>query len=399
LKCVVVENNLLPATCYLLPLTPLNGIRVLDFTWFLAGPYATMILADLGADVVKVEAPGRGDPSRAAGPFIGQVSAYFLSVNRNKRSLVLDLKTEQGRATATQLAERADVLVENFVPGTMARWGLDYPTLAARNPRLIYASCTGFGQNGPRADQAAFDLVIQALAGTMSITGEANGMPVRVGFSIGDLGGALFLTIGILAALETRHRTGRGQAIDLSLMDTQVALLENAFARYFATGENPGRLGSRHPLIVPFQAFPTSDGYIVVTAGTEAQWARLCDALGREELKTDARFATNTARRENIQELEQMLNEIFVTRTTDEWLNHLAKFEIPCAPIQTIAQAAEDLQIRAREMIVQVNDRAIGQQRIVNTPLRFSEMSAGVRTSAPQLGEHTEEILREWLKV
>ncbi len=356
-----------------------------------------MILADLGADVVKVEAPGRGDPSRAAGPFIGEVSAYFLSVNRNKRSLVLDLKTEEGRATAAQLAERADVLVENFVPGTMARWGLDYPTLAARNPHLIYASCTGFGQNGLRADQAAFDLVIQALAGTMSITGEANGTPVRVGFSIGDLCGALFLTIGILAALEARHHTGRGQAIDLSLMDTQVALLENAFARYFATGENPGRLGSRHPLIVPFQAFPTRDGYIVVTAGTEAQWARLCDALERAELKTDARFATNTARRENIQALEHTLNEIFVTRTTDEWLNHLAQFEIPCAPIQTIAQVAEDSQIRAREMIVQVNDRAIGQQRIVNTPLRFSDMRAGVRQSAPQLGEHTEEILKEWL--
>ncbi len=375
----------------------LEGIRVLDFTWFLAGPYATMILADLGADVVKIEAPERGDPSRAAGPFINGVSAYFLSVNRNKRSVVLDLKTEQGRAYAAQLAARADVLVENFVPGTMARWGLDYGALVKNNPRLVYASCTGFGQTGPRAGEAAFDLVIQALAGTMSITGEDGSAPVRVGNSIGDLGGALFLAIGILAALEARHRTGRGQYLDLSMMDAQVALLENAFARYFATGETPRRLGSRHPLIVPFQAFPTRDGYLVVTAGTEAQWARLCDALDCAELKTDARFINNTARRENRHALEQELNARFVTRTTTEWLEWLSRYEIPCAPIQTIAQAAHDPQILAREMIVEVDDAQAGRQRIVNTPLRFSEMRAGVRSSAPQLGEHSAQVLTEWL--
>lgn len=377
--------------------TPLENLRVLDFSWFLAGPYATMILADLGADVVKVEAPGRGDPSRAAGPFLGDVSAYFLSVNRNKRSIVLDLKSEAGRTCAAQLAEHADVLVENFVPGTMARWGLDYAALAERNPRLIYASCTGFGQTGPRAQESAFDLVIQALAGTMSITGQADTAPARVGNSIGDLGGALFLTIGILAALEARHATGRGQYLDLSMMDAQVALLENAFARYFATGETPARLGSQHPLIVPFQAFPTRDGYVVVTAGTEAQWARLCDALDAVELKEDARFANNTVRREHIRELEQALNAHFVTRPTEEWLALLHRYEIPCAPIQTIAQVADDPQILAREMIVQVEDALAGSQRIVNTPLRFSEMRAGVRASAPQLGEHNDEVLRDWL--
>lgn len=377
---------------------PLEGIRVLDFTWFLAGPYATMILADLGADVVKIEAPERGDPSRAAGPFINDVSAYFLSVNRNKRSIVLDLKKPEGRECAAQLAARADILVENFMPGTMARWGLDYATLREKNPRLIYASCTGFGQNGPRAQESAFDLVIQALAGTMSITGEADAAPVRVGNSIGDLGGAMFLTIGILAALEARHTTGCGQSLDLSMMDTQVALLENAFNRYFATGETPMRLGSRHPLIVPFQAFSTRDGYIVVTAGTEAQWARLCEALKAAELKEDARFINNAARRQHVQELETELNAHFAGRTTDEWLNILRGHEIPCAPIQTIAQAANDPQIVAREMIARVQDARAGQQRIVNTPLRFSEMQAGVRTSAPQLGEHTDEILREWLE-
>lgn len=379
--------------------SPLENLRVLDFTWFLAGPYATMILADLGADVVKVEAPERGDPSRAAGPFINQVSAYFLSVNRNKRSIVLDLKSEQGREIAAQLAERADVVVENFVPGTMARWALDYATLAKKNPRLIYASCTGFGQTGPRANESAFDLVIQALAGTMSITGNRDGSPMRGGNSIGDLGGALFLTIGILAALEARHRTGRGQFLDVSLLDAQVALLENAFARYFATSEIPTRLGSQHPLIAPFQAFPTRDGYIVVTAGTEAQWARLCEALSARELKEDARFVHNTARRENIHALENELNARFETRTTNEWLTHLAQYEIPCAPIQNIAQAANDPQILAREMIVQVDDAKAGRQRVVSTPLRFSEMHAGARTSAPQLGEHTDEILREWNSV
>ncbi|MCC7162129.1 MAG: CoA transferase [Anaerolineae bacterium] len=376
---------------------PLEGLRVLDFSWFLAGPYATMILADLGADVVKVEAPERGDPSRTAGPFANGVSGYFLSVNRNKRSIVLDLKSEAGRARAAKLAGRADVVVENFVPGTMKRWGLDYATLAETNSRLIYASCTGFGQTGPRALESAFDLVIQALAGTMSITGEAGAAPVRVGNSIGDLGGALYLTIGILAALQARHRTGRGQALDLSMMDAQVALLENAFMRYFVTGETPARLGSRHPLIVPFQAFPTSDGYVVVTAGTEAQWGRLCEALGASELKEDARFLTNTARRQNIPALETELSARFKTRTTDEWLEILRDHEIPCAPIQTIAQAASDPQIAAREMIVNVEDAQAGTQRIVNTPLRFSEMQSGVRTSAPQLGEHTDEILRDWL--
>jgi crotonobetainyl-CoA:carnitine CoA-transferase CaiB-like acyl-CoA transferase len=218
-----------------------------------------------------------------------------------------------------------------------------------------------------------------------------------VGNSIGDLGGAMYLTIGILAALEARHRAGRGQWIDLSMLDAQVALLENAFGRYFATGETPARLGSRHPLIVPFQAFPTKDGYVVVTAGTEAQWVRLCETLGADELKADARFATNTGRRENIGALEAALNAYFVTKTTGEWLELLKRNEIPCAPIQDVAQAAADPQLAAREMIVEVDDVKAGRQRIINSPLRFSEMRAGVRASAPQLGEHTDEILRDWL--
>lgn len=377
---------------------PLEVLRVLDFTWFLAGPYATMILADLGADVVKVEQPGKGDPSRMAGPFLHGVSAYFLSLNRGKRSIEIDLRAEAGRATAQQLAGHADILVENFVPGTMAKWGLDYPSLAARNPRLIYASCSGFGQNGPRAQQPAFDLIVQALAGTMSITGYPDAAPVRVGFSAGDIGGALFLAVGILAAVEARHRTGRGQHLDLSLLDAQMALLENAFSRFFATGEVPGPLGSRHPLIAPFQAFPTRDGFVAVAAGTEGYWADLCRALDRSDLADDSRFATNAARREHLSALEVELSEIFRGRETGEWVELLTDRRIPCAPIQSVAQAAADPQVAARQMIVEVDDPQAGRQRVVNTPLRFSDTPANVERTAPSLGEHTQVVLREWLE-
>jgi CoA:oxalate CoA-transferase len=376
---------------------PLDVLRVLDFTWFLAGPYATMILADLGADVVKVEQPGKGDPSRSAGPFLHGVSAYFLSVNRGKRSIEIDLRAEAGRATAQQLADQADILVENFVPGTMAKWGLDYPSLAARNPRLIYASCSGFGQNGPRAQQPAFDLIVQALAGTMSITGYPDAAPVRVGFSAGDMGGALFLAVGILAAVEARHRIGRGQYLDLSLLDAQLALLENAFSRYFATGEVPGPLGSRHPLIAPFQAFPTRNGFVAVAAGTEGYWADLCRALDRPDLVNDARFATNAARRDHLTALEAELGGIFRRRETREWVELLTDRHIPCAPIQNVAQAAADPQVAAREMIVEVDDPTAGRQRVVNTPLRFSETPTKVEHTSPLLGEHTQVVLREWL--
>jgi len=378
-------------------MTPLDGLRVLDFTWFLSGPFATMILGDLGADVVKVEAPGRGDPSRKAGPFIGDLSAYFLSINRGKRSLVLDLKSEEGQRTATKLAEQADVLVENFVPGTMARWGLDYETLSEINPRLIYASCSGFGQTGPRAQQLAFDVIIQALAGTMSITGHADSEPVRVGYSVGDLGAGLFLAVGILAAVEARHRTGRGQYLELGMLDAQIALLENAFTRYFATGEVPGPLGSCHPLIVPFQAFPSRDGHVVVAAGTEEQWVRLCRVIERDELANDKRFATNIARRENIPALVQELSAIFEHKPTAAWVDLLTAEEIPCAPIQNIAEAAVDPQIVARSMIVEVDDANAGRQRVVNTPLRFSETPTMVTRSSPGLGEHSAKILKEWL--
>lgn len=378
-------------------MTALTGLRVLDFTWYLAGPYATMILSDLGADVVKVEAPGRGDPSRKAGPFIGDLSAYFLSVNRGKRSLTLDLKSEEGQRTAARLVDQADVLVENFVPGTMARWGLDYDNLAARNPTLIYASCSGFGSDGPRAGQPAFDIIIQALAGTMSITGTQDGEPVRVGFSIGDLAAGLYLAVGILAAVAARNESGRGQLVELSMLDAQLAVLENAFARYFATGTVPRPLGTRHPLIAPFQAFPTADGHVVIAAGTEAHWQILCQAIGREELAADSRFETNIARRQNIRDLEQTLSAILEGQSTATWVALLTAAGVPCAPIQSVAQASADPQVVARNMIVEVVDPAAGPQRVIQTPLRFSETPAGVRSSAPGLGAHSDEVLEEWL--
>ena len=376
---------------------PLAGLRILDFTWYLAGPYATMILCDLGAEVVKVEAPGCGDPTRKAGPFIGDLSAYFLSVNRGKRSLELDLKSEAGRETASKLSAHADVVVENFMPGTMGRLGLDYAVLSVQNPGLIYASCSGFGQTGPRAKQPAFDVIIQALAGTMSITGQEVGEPVRVGYSVGDLAAGLFLAIGILSAVEARHRTGRGQFLESGILDAQLAMLENAFSRYFVTGETPRPIGSRHPLIVPFQAFPSQDGHVVVAAGTEKQWERLCDVIGRRDLAEDARFVDNLSRCENIPALVEELSAVFRMDSTATWVQVLSARDIPCAPIQDIAQAAADPQVVAREMIVEVDDPLAGKQRVVNTPLRFSETPAAVTRSSPQLGEHTETIIEEWL--
>ena len=376
---------------------PLAGLRILDFTWFLAGPFATMILADLGADVVKVEAPKTGDPSRKAGPFIGTASAYFQSVNRGKRSITVDLKSEQGRRTARRLAGQADVLVENFTPGTMERWSLDYKSLGADNPRLIYASCSGFGNSGPRQHQPAFDVIIQALAGTMSITGEPGGAPTRVGFSIGDLGAGLFLVIGILAALESRRVTGYGQRVETSLFDAQLALLENAFSRYFATGEIPGPIASRHPLIVPFQAFPSADGQIVVSAGTEEQWDRLGQALEAPWLISDRRFSTNRDRLANIEELEELLSSILIRHSTAFWLQRLESFEVPCSPIQNIAETARDPQVAARDMLVELMDPEHGPLHFVNTPIQFSQTPAGVRATAPALGSDREAVLEDWL--
>ena len=373
----------------------LEGVRVLDLTRVLAGPYATMVMADLGAEVIKIELPGQGDEARGFGPFQNGESAYFTSINRGKKSVTLDLRQQRGQELARQLAGQCDVLVENFRPGSMARFGLDYATLHALYPRLVYASVSGFGQTGPYAQRPAYDVIIQAMGGIASITGAAGGEPVRVGSSIGDLSAALFGVIGMLAALNRAQKTGQGQQVDISMMDCQVALLENALARYFVSGEVPGPLGSRHPAITPFQFFHASDGYVVIAAGNDGLWQKLCEALEVVELIDDARFATNALRTENQAVLEPLLGEALGCRTVAEWVEVLGAAGIPCGPIHTIAQVADDVQVAARQMIVELVHPQAGPQAMPNSPLKFSETPVRLEKAAPLLGQDTEEVLRE----
>jgi CoA:oxalate CoA-transferase len=372
----------------------LEGVRVLDLTRVLAGPYATMVMADLGAEVIKIELPGQGDEARGFGPFQNGESAYFTSINRGKKSVTLDLRQQRGQELARQLAGQCDVLIENFRPGSMARFGLDYATLHALYPRLVYASVSGFGQTGPYAQRPAYDVIIQAMGGIASITGAPGGEPVRVGSSIGDLSAALFGVIGILAALNRAQQTGEGQQVDISMMDCQVALLENALARYFVSGEVPGPLGSRHPAITPFQFFHASDGYVVIAAGNDGLWRKLCEALEIIELIDDARFANNALRTENQAALEPLLEQALGRRAVAEWVEVLGAAGIPCGPIHTIAQVADDVQVAAREMIIELVHPQAGSQAMPNSPLKFSETPVRLEKAAPLLGQDTEEVLR-----
>ncbi len=369
---------------------PLSALRVIDLTHMLAGPYCTWVLGALGADVIKVERPGQGDFTRGLAPFVDDDSIYFLSVNRNKRSITLNLKTDEGRAALLRLAARADVLVETNRPGAMTRLGLDYSALEKVNPRIIYASVSGFGQTGPYRERPAFDAVIQAMAGTMSITGEERGPPARVGASIGDIGGSLFGAVGILAALAERSITGRGAYVDVAMLDAQIALLENAFARYLNAGERPSRLGSRHPLIAPFQAFPTKDQPIVICVDTEAQWQRLCAALRRPDLIADARFADANARARNHADLEAAIVAALAAATRAEWLVALEAAEVPAGPINDIPSAVEDPQVVARGLI-----QRVGAGEFVRQPIRFSTHPDLAEQSAPELGADTEAVLSE----
>ncbi|MFQ5914387.1 MAG: CaiB/BaiF CoA transferase family protein [Nitrospinota bacterium] len=375
----------------------LAGIRVLDFSRVLVGPYCTMILADLGAEVIKVELPGRGDFARQNAPMVQGQSSYFLSINRGKKGLTLDLKRPEGRAIAQRLADKCDVLVENFRPGVMERLGLGPETLRQKNPRLIYASVTGFGQSGPYAQRPAYDMIVQAMGGLVSITGMPGGPPVRAGYSIGDLGASVFSAVGILAALFERERSGLGQRLDVSMLDAQVALCENAIARYFATGVTPGPLGSRHPISAPFQVFSTRDGHIVLAIVQDEEWSRFCRELNLEDLARDERFHTKEGRSQNHSALEPKLIELFRSRTTAEWLEVLTAIEIPCGPVLAIDQVVSDPQVRHREMIVERPQAGLGPHPFVNSPIRLDRTPAGIERGAPALGEHTEEVLRELL--
>jgi crotonobetainyl-CoA:carnitine CoA-transferase CaiB-like acyl-CoA transferase len=395
-----------PAT----PSTPtpgaLSGLRVLDLTRVLAGPSATQILGDLGADVVKVERPGRGDDTRGWGPPYLQdaggadttESAYYLSANRNKRSIALDFRSEEGLATLKRLIGRADVLVENFKRGDLARKGLGYEDLKAEYPGLIYCSITGFGQTGPYADRAGYDYLIQGMGGIMSITGEADGQPMKVGVAIADLMAGMYASTAILAALNHRNRTGQGQWLDISLLDCQVAWLSNAAQYYLTSGVPTPRLGNQHPTIVPYQVFAAADGHLILAIGNDEQFARFLAVAGREELAADPRFQTNSDRVRNRATVVAMVQEIMAARPRDRWLAELEAAKVPCGPINDIAQVFADPHVLAREMKIAMDHPAAGRPiDLVGSPLKLSDTPVSYRRAPPSCGEHSAEVLADWL--
>jgi len=376
---------------------PLRDLVVLDFTWVLSGPYATMVLADLGARVIKVEIPGRGDFARENGPFVNGLGTYFASINRGKESLTVNLKHSEGKKVIRELARRVDVVVQNFVPGTMENLGLGYDVLRAENPRLIYASCSGFGQTGPYRDRPAFDIIVQAMAGTMSITGEPGRPPTRVGYSVGDIGAALFLAVGILAAVHERARSGEGQHVDVAMLDSQVAMLENAFIRYLAAGEVPEPLGTDHPVVAPFGAFKAKDGYLAMAASKDHNWRVVCDVLGKPEWKEDPRFATVPQRAKHKAVIRQLLEEVLATRPRAEWIEIFLRADIPCGPVSSVPEAAADPHVQAREMLVEVPHPHGGTIKMAGTPVKLSRTPARVEGPPPTVGQHTDAILGEFL--
>ena len=384
---------------------PLEGVRILDLTRALAGPYCTMMLGDLGADVIKVERPGRGDDSRGWGPpFVGRPygpypgeSAYFIAANRNKRSITVNLKTPEGQGIVRRLAAVSDVLVENFRTGVLEGMGLGYEDLRSVNPRLVYCSISGYGRTGPYAERPGYDFIIQAEGGMMGITGPEEGPPSRVGVPIVDITAGMFAATAVLAALRARDLTGEGQLVDISLLDTQVALLTNVASNYLVGGGPPRRLGNAHPNIAPYEAFQARDRWFALAAANERQWATLCQVIGRPELKDDPRFVSNGLRVSNRPELVAVLNEIFATRDADEWLAMFREAGLPCGPINTVPEVFAHPQVRARELVLEIAHPAAGPVRLTGFPYKFSGTPAQVRRPPPLLGQHTEEILTEML--
>jgi formyl-CoA transferase len=373
---------------------PLAGLLVLDLSRVLAGPFATMMLGDLGAEVLKVERPGAGDDTRQWGPpWAGGESAYYLSVNRSKKSVTLNLQTEEGRDMVRRLAQQADVLVENWRVGTMERWGLGHDTLQALNPGLIYCAISGYGQTGPHRDRPGYDFIIQAEGGGMSITGPPDGPPMKVGVAIVDLTAGMFATISILAALHERQTSGLGQHLDIALLDSQVAWLANVGSNYLVSGERPRRYGNAHPNIVPYEPFPTADGWIAVGVGNDRQWQRLCALAGWEDLGADGRFATNPQRVAQREVLVPILQERFQARSAAEWQAALLEAGIPCGPIQALDQVFADAQVLAREMLVTLPHPTAGQLRMAGSPLKLGRTPAQIDRPPPLLGQHTDEVL------
>jgi crotonobetainyl-CoA:carnitine CoA-transferase CaiB-like acyl-CoA transferase len=386
---------------------PLAGIRIFDMTRILAGPTATQILADLGADVIKVERPETGDDVRAWGPpylkdkdgrNLAHESVYFNAANRNKRSMTLNLASREGQDLALNLIAKCDVLFENYKVGDLAKYGLAYDQLKGRFPRLVYCSLTGFGQTGPYAERAGFDLVVQGMGGIMSITGHPGGEPAKVGVGIADLMTGMYCNVAILAALRHRDATGQGQHIDVSLLDTQVAWLINEGMNYLHTGKVPGPWGTAHATIVPYQAFPTADGHFILAVGNDRQFRAFCDFAGEPTLAEDPRFLTNALRVANRAPCVERVKALTVRRSTAAWIEGLSKRAVPCGPVNTIDKTFADPQVRARDMVVEIPHTATGKaERYIASPIKLSETPVAYRRAAPAIGEHTREVLRDML--
>jgi len=386
----------------------LQGLKVLDLSRVLAGPWAGQLLGDLGADVVKVERPGSGDDTRTWGPPWVEAqdtderqAAYFQCANRNKRSVAIDLATPEGQALVRALAAKADVVLENFKAGGLQAYGLDYESLKALNPRLVYCSITGFGQTGPYASRAGYDFLIQGMGGLMSLTGRAEGEegagPQKVGVAVVDIMTGLYATIAVLAALSHRERSGEGQHVDLALLDVQVATLANQAANYLSSGQAPRRLGNAHPNIVPYQDFPTADGDMILAIGNDGQFARFCSIAGHPEWAADERFSTNPARVANRSVLIPLLRQATVMRTTAEWISILEAQAVPCGPINRLDQVFADPQVQARGMKINLPHPTFGDVPLVANPIRLSASPVAYRVAPPALGEHTTEVLTDWL--
>ena len=376
---------------------PLKNLLVLDLTRVLVGPYCTMMLSDLGARVIKVEAPEVGDDSRNFGPFIEDYSAYFMSLNRGKESIALNLKNSDDKKIFDKILAKADILVENFKPGTLEKWGYGWKDVCEKYPKLIYASASGFGQTGPLKELPAYDMVVQGMGGLMSVTGQPNSEPTRVGTSIGDITAGLFTTIGINAALYDREKTGKGTFIDVSMLDCQIAILENAIARYLSKNEIPKPMGSRHPSIAPFEAFKTKDSHIIIAAGNDKLFEKLCNVLDMSELFKDEKFNTNSLRSKNMDELKLILEDKLSSKITTDWVRLMEEERIPCGPIYNIKEAVENPQVQSRNMIVKAYHKVIGDFKLAGNPIKMSSYKdETTRGDIPDLDEHREKILKEF---
>lgn len=375
---------------------PLAGVKVIDLTRVMVGPYSTMMLGDLGADVIKVEIPGRGDDTRHWGPpFVEGEAVYYLSVNRNKRSIALDLKQPAAQEALWRLLADADVLVENFSPGTIARLGFGYEAVKARNPNIVYASISGFGQSGPDYQRTAYDLIVQGTSGMMSITGHAGGPPTRLGVPIADIGGGMFSAYAIVAALFERERSGEGSYVDVSMLGGQVALLTYQAGMYLSVDQVPGQLGNAHPMIAPYDTFRTADGYVNIAVGNDSLWQRFCAALDLTEQAADARYANNAARSTNRSAIYAAIEPRLAELTTDEVVRRLDAAGVPCGPIRNVAEAMDDAQTRAQHLVLEVDHPTIGTLQVSGAPYHFDGEPVQARLAPPLLGQQTVELLRE----